>query len=109
VTPSPSTASAPPRFGLVAFVRSAGVLSVSSVASLLRAVVTAKVLAVTLGPTQVGILSQLLNFSALLFTIAALGLTTGVTKLVAEAHGGSLELESAGEDKGTTVRVRLPL
>ena len=29
--------------------------------------------------------------------------------LVAERHGGSLQLESAGEDKGTTVRVRLPL
>jgi signal transduction histidine kinase len=32
-----------------------------------------------------------------------------VAKLVAEAHGGSLELASPGEDKGTTVTVRLPL
>jgi signal transduction histidine kinase len=38
-----------------------------------------------------------------------MGIGLHVAKLVAEAHGGSLELESAGEDKGTTVRVRLPL
>jgi signal transduction histidine kinase len=38
-----------------------------------------------------------------------MGIGLHVAKLVAEAHGGSLRLESAGEDKGTTVRVRLPL
>jgi signal transduction histidine kinase len=42
-------------------------------------------------------------------TFAGMGIGLHVAKLVAEAHGGSLELESAGEDKGTTVRVRLPL
>jgi signal transduction histidine kinase len=42
-------------------------------------------------------------------TFAGMGVGLHVAKLVAEAHGGSLELESAGEDKGTTVRVRLPL
>jgi enterobacterial common antigen flippase len=75
-----------PRLGLGAFVRSAGILSLSSLSSLVRAVITAKVLAVTLGPSQVGILSQLLNFSAFLFTILPLGLTTGVSKMVAESH-----------------------
>jgi signal transduction histidine kinase len=42
-------------------------------------------------------------------TFAGMGIGLHVAKLVAEAHGGSVELESAGEDKGTTVRVRLPL
>lgn len=42
-------------------------------------------------------------------TFAGMGIGLHVAKLVAEAHGGSLHLESAGEEKGTTVRVRLPL
>ncbi|MDP9280514.1 MAG: HAMP domain-containing histidine kinase [Chloroflexota bacterium] len=42
-------------------------------------------------------------------TFAGMGIGLHVAKLVAEAHGGSLHLESPGEDKGTTVRVRLPL
>jgi signal transduction histidine kinase len=42
-------------------------------------------------------------------TFAGMGIGLYVAKIVAEGHGGSLELESAGEDKGTTVRVRLPL
>jgi signal transduction histidine kinase len=42
-------------------------------------------------------------------TFAGMGIGLHVAKLVAEAHGGSLQLESAGEDQGTTVRVRLPL
>ena len=42
-------------------------------------------------------------------TFAGMGIGLHVAKLVAEGHGGTLELESDGEDKGTTVRVRLPL
>ena len=42
-------------------------------------------------------------------TFAGMGIGLHVAKLVAEAHGGSLQLESAGEDRGTTVRVRLPM
>lgn len=42
-------------------------------------------------------------------TFAGMGIGLHVAKLVAEAHGGSLQVESAGEDRGTTVRVRLPL
>ncbi|MEX2047358.1 MAG: HAMP domain-containing sensor histidine kinase [Chloroflexota bacterium] len=42
-------------------------------------------------------------------TFAGMGIGLHVAKQVAEAHGGSLQLESAGEDQGTTVRVRLPL
>ena len=41
-------------------------------------------------------------------TFAGMGIGLHVAKLLADAHGGSLELESAGEDRGTTVRVKLP-
>lgn len=72
-------------FSLVPFARSAGILSISSAATLVRAIVSAKVLAVALGPAQVGVLSQLFAFSALLLTILPLGLTTGVARMVAKA------------------------
>ena len=42
-------------------------------------------------------------------TFAGMGIGLHVAKLMAEAHGGSLEIESAGEDRGTTVRVSLPV
>jgi signal transduction histidine kinase len=41
-------------------------------------------------------------------TFAGMGIGLHVAQLMAEAHGGSLELLSEGEDRGTTVRVRLP-
>ena len=41
-------------------------------------------------------------------TFAGMGIGLHVAKLLAEAHGGELKLESPGEDRGTTVRVRLP-
>src|SRR4029077_20232379 len=42
-------------------------------------------------------------------TFAGMGIGLNVAKLMAEAHGGSLTLESEGEDRGTTARVTLPL
>jgi PST family polysaccharide transporter len=85
--PGPTTAepSVPAYFGLRAFVLSAGVLSLSAVSNLVRAIVTAKLLAITLGPSLTGDLAQILNFSAFLFQIIPLGLTSGVAKLVAES------------------------
>jgi O-antigen/teichoic acid export membrane protein len=62
------------------------VLSLPSVASFVRTVVTAKILAVALGPSLVGVLSQLLNLSSFLLTIIPLGLTIGVAKVVAESR-----------------------
>jgi O-antigen/teichoic acid export membrane protein len=91
--PLAPTEEAPAAFALRLFVKSAGILSISSLASLVRAVVTAKLFAVALGPSAVGILSQLLNFSAFLFTVLPLGLTTGVAKMTAEAHGDRLRLD----------------
>jgi signal transduction histidine kinase len=42
-------------------------------------------------------------------TFAGMGVGLYVARIVAEAHSGSLALESGGDGKGTTVRVRLPL
>ena len=42
-------------------------------------------------------------------TFAGMGIGLHVAVLMAEAHGGSLALESEGEDRGTTVRVMLPV
>ena len=42
-------------------------------------------------------------------TFAGMGVGLYVARLVAEGHAGTLALESPGEDRGTTVRVRLPL
>src|SRR2546428_566694 len=41
-------------------------------------------------------------------TFAGMGVGLYVARLVAEGHGGSLRLESAGDGKGTTVRGKLP-
>ena len=83
----PATAEAPPPsyFGLRTFALSAGLLSLSSISNLVRAVITAKLLAVTLGPSLTGDLAQILNFSALLFQFIPLGLTTSVAKLIADS------------------------
>jgi signal transduction histidine kinase len=42
-------------------------------------------------------------------TFAGMGVGLYVARIVAEAHAGSLALESAGDGKGTTVRVTLPI
>ena len=42
-------------------------------------------------------------------TFAGMGVGLYVARIVAEAHAGSLELESDGDGKGTTVRVKLLL
>lgn len=85
--PGPATAEppVPAFFGIRTFVMSAGVLSLSAVSNLVRAIVTAKLLALALGPSLTGDLAQILNFSAFLFQIIPLGLTTGVAKLVADS------------------------
>lgn len=72
-------------FGLVSFMNSVGILSLSNVSNIARGIITAKILAITLGPSMTGVLAQILNFSSFLFQIVPLGLTTGVAKLVAES------------------------
>ena len=41
-------------------------------------------------------------------TFSGMGIGLYLARLVAEGHGGSLELRSDGEDKGTTVTMELP-
>lgn len=72
------------RFSLRRFARSASVLSLTSLANFARAVIAAKLFAVSLGPTVVGILAQLFNFSALVGAILPLGLSSAVSKMIAE-------------------------
>ncbi len=86
--PGPTTAepsSSISHFGIRTFATSVGILSLSSISNLVRAVITAKLLAVALGPTLTGDLAQILNFSTFLFQLIPLGLTTGVAKLVADS------------------------
>ncbi len=54
------------RFGLRRFAQTAGVLGISSVANFVRAVITAKLFTVTLGPSTIGVLAQLFKLSALM-------------------------------------------
>jgi two-component system phosphate regulon sensor histidine kinase PhoR len=42
-------------------------------------------------------------------SFAGMGIGLHVAKLMAQAHGGTIRLESEGEDRGTTVRVQLPV
>ena len=42
-------------------------------------------------------------------SFAGMGIGLHIAKLMAEAHGGSVKIESDGEDRGTTVRVSLPV
>jgi len=72
------------RFSLRRFAQSAGVLSLKSVTDFARAVIAAKLFAVTLGPTLVGVQAQLFNFQALVGAVLPLGLSTGVSKMIAE-------------------------
>ena len=94
----------PAAFGLGAFIGSAGILSISTIASILRAIITAKLIAVTLGPSSTGVLAQILNFNALLFQIVPLGLTTGVARMVAQSTDQRLRL---GAIVGTSAALAL--
>jgi PST family polysaccharide transporter len=76
------------------FVASAGLLSLSSLANVVRGLVTAKVLAVTLGPSPLGILAQLLNFATFLMTVVPLGLTTGVSRMIAMDQDSEAEVST---------------
>ena len=63
-----------------------GLLGIQHVASIILGFVRTKILAITLGPYGVGILSQANAFLSFMQGMSALGLAGGYTKMVAEYH-----------------------
>jgi signal transduction histidine kinase/ActR/RegA family two-component response regulator len=73
---------------------------------------------VTVSDTGIGIPAQVLPHvfeafqqadSSITRRYGGLGLGLSIVRRLIEMHGGSIETESAGEDRGATFRVRLPL
>jgi PST family polysaccharide transporter len=65
-------------------VRVFSLTSVSTLVKMLAGFVSVKVVAVIIGPTGIALLGQLSNFSAIIMGIATGGITTGVTKYIAQ-------------------------
>lgn len=70
-----------------ALVRSTALLSAGSAATILAALLRAKVLATWLGPQGMGVMAQLAMLTAVLVPLATLGAGNGVVALIAEARG----------------------
>jgi PST family polysaccharide transporter len=58
--------------------------SVSTLVKMIAGFVSVKVVAVIIGPSGVALVGQLNNFSAIIMAVATGGITTGVTKYIAE-------------------------
>lgn len=98
--------SLPSGFQWRGFMESSLATSWATAANLVRAVVTAKLLAVALGPTSLGIFAQVLNLFSLLVSTVPLIVTTGVTKMVADNSDNAAALE---EGVGTAAGIALIL
>lgn len=68
-------------------VRSTAVLGLGSVATVVAAIVRAKILAQWLGPEGTGVLAQLASLTAVLVPLATLGIGNGLVALIADARG----------------------
>ena len=68
-------------------VRSTAILGLGSAATIVAAILRAKILAAWLGPEGTGLLAQLAGLSAVLVPLATLGAGNGVVTLIAEARG----------------------
>ena len=68
-------------------VRSTAILGLGSAATLVAAILRAKILAAWLGPSGTGLLAQLAGFTAVLVPLATLGAGGGVSTMIAEAKG----------------------
>ena len=64
--------------------KTTAIMGVSTFAAMLAGLIRAKFLAVTLGPSGVGIFSQAMTFLQSAETICGLGISVGVTKYIAE-------------------------
>ena len=67
-------------------VRSTALLSAGSVATIIAALLRAKVLAAWLGPQGTGVMAQLASLTQVLVPLATLGVGNGVVALIAEAR-----------------------
>jgi len=68
-------------------IRSTALLGAGSAATVIAALLRAKVLAAWLGPQGTGVMAQLATLTAVLVPLATLGMGNGVVSLVAEARG----------------------
>ncbi len=68
-------------------VRSTALLGAGSAATVVAALLRAKVLAAWLGPQGTGVMAQLATLTAVLVPLATLGIGNGVVALIAEARG----------------------
>ncbi|HTK68941.1 MAG TPA: oligosaccharide flippase family protein [Candidatus Eisenbacteria bacterium] len=67
-------------------VRSTAILGVGSIATIVAAILRAKILASRLGPEGTGVLAQLAAFTAVLVPFATLGAGSGVMTMIADAR-----------------------
>jgi enterobacterial common antigen flippase len=68
-------------------VRSTAILGMGSAATLVAAILRAKILAAWLGTSGTGLLAQLAGLTAVLVPLATLGAGSGVTTMIADARG----------------------
>ena len=68
-------------------VRSTAILGLGSVATLVAAILRAKILAAWLGTSGTGLLAQLSGLTSVIVPLATLGAGSGVTTMMAEARG----------------------
>ena len=68
-------------------VRATAILGLGSAATVVAAIIRAKILAAWLGPEGTGVLAQLAGLTAVLVPLATLGAGNGVISLIAQARG----------------------
>jgi len=68
--------------------------ALSTLIKMLTGFVAVKVVAVLIGPGGMALLGQLTNFSTIFLTLSTAGITTGVTKYVAEYSGSENKIKS---------------
>jgi len=70
-------------------VRSTAILGLGSIATVVAAIVRAKILAARLGPEGTGVLAQLASLTAVLVPLATLGVGNGLVAMIAEARAAN--------------------
>jgi PST family polysaccharide transporter len=78
--------------------------SISTMVKMLAGFISVKVVAVIIGPAGIALLGQLNNFSTIIMSIATGGITTGVTKYIAQYKD---EPDVTREYIGTAVKITL--